>query len=56
VPEENLLEYLGKDASTKKHLHFILVVGNDFNKIKEEISGHTVGGCSGELRANLRNN
>lgn len=36
ISEEDLLDYLGKDESTKKHLHFLLVVGDDFNKIKED--------------------
>jgi hypothetical protein len=36
ISEEDLLDYLGKDDSTKKHLHFLLVVGDDFNKIKED--------------------
>ena len=35
VAEEDLLDNLGKDLSTKKHIHFLLVVGDDFNKIKE---------------------
>ncbi len=36
ISEEDLLDYLAKDESTKKHLHFLLVVGDDFNKIKED--------------------
>ncbi len=36
VAEDDLLEYLGKDISSKKHVHFLLVVGNDFNKVKED--------------------
>lgn len=36
VSEEDLLNHLGKDISTKKHIHFLLVVGDDFNKIKED--------------------
>ncbi len=36
VSEEDLLDYLGKDVGTKKHAHFLLVVGNDFNKVKED--------------------
>lgn len=36
VSEDDLLNHLGKDISTKKHIHFLLVVGNDFNKIKED--------------------
>ncbi len=35
VAEEDLLNNLAKDLSSKKHIHFILVVGDDFNKIKE---------------------
>lgn len=36
VAEDELLDHLGKDVSTQKHLHFLLVVGDDFNKIKED--------------------
>ena len=36
ISEEDLLSYLGKDAVTKKYIHFLLVVGDDFNKIKED--------------------
>ncbi len=37
VSEEDLLNHLGKDTVTKKYIHFLLVVGNDFDKIKEDI-------------------
>ena len=36
IDEDTLLDNLGKDISTKKHIHFLLVVGDDFNKIKED--------------------
>jgi hypothetical protein len=36
VSEDDLLAHLGKDVSTRKHVHFLLVVGDDFNKIKED--------------------
>lgn len=36
ISEEDLLAHLGKDVSSKKHVHFLLVVGDDFNKIKED--------------------
>jgi hypothetical protein len=36
ISEEDLLDYLGKDVSTQKFVHFLLVVGDDFNKIKED--------------------
>ncbi len=36
ISEDDLLNYLGKDISAKKHIHFLLVVGDDFNKIKED--------------------
>jgi hypothetical protein len=36
VSEEDLLESLGKDINTKKNLHFLLVVGDDFEKLKED--------------------
>lgn len=37
VSEEDLLGHLGKDTASKKYLHFLLVVGNDFEKIKEDL-------------------
>lgn len=37
VSEEDLLNHLGKEISTQKYIHFLLVVGDDFNKIKEDI-------------------
>jgi hypothetical protein len=36
VSEDDLLNHLGKDKLTKKYIHFLLVVGDDFNKIKED--------------------
>jgi hypothetical protein len=37
ISEDDLLNHLGKDALTKKYIHFLLVVGDDFNKIKEDV-------------------
>lgn len=37
ISENDLLEILAKDSSTQKHIHFLLVVGDDFNKIKEDM-------------------
>jgi len=37
VSENDLLNSLGKDTVTKKYIHFLLVVGDDFNKIKEDV-------------------
>jgi hypothetical protein len=37
ISEDDLLNNLGKDTITKKYIHFLLVVGDDFNKIKEDI-------------------
>lgn len=36
IAEEDLLNHLGKDINTKKHIHFLLVVGDDFEKLKED--------------------
>src|SRR3989344_2284501 len=36
ISEDELLDNLGKDISARKHIHFLLVVGDDFNKIKED--------------------
>lgn len=37
ISEDDLLNSLGKDTVTKKYIHFLLVVGDDFNKIKEDV-------------------
>ncbi len=37
IAEDDLLNHLGKDISARKNIHFLLVVGDDFNKIKEDI-------------------
>jgi len=37
VSEDDLLSHLAKDEVTKKYIHFLLVVGDDFNKIKEDV-------------------
>jgi len=37
ISEDDLLDHLGKDVLSKKYIHFLLVVGDDFNKIKEDI-------------------
>jgi len=37
VSEDDLLDLLGRDILTKKYVHFLLVVGDDFNKIKEDV-------------------
>jgi len=36
VSEDDLLNHLGSDIVTRKYIHFLLVVGDDFNKIKED--------------------
>lgn len=36
VGEDQLLNYLSKDEVAQKHIHFLLVVGNNFEKIKED--------------------
>jgi hypothetical protein len=37
VSEDDLLSHLAKDEVTQKYIHFLLVVGDDFSKIKEDI-------------------
>ena len=37
ISEDDLLDNLGKDIVTQKYIHFLLVVGDDFTKIKEDI-------------------
>lgn len=37
VSEDDLLNRLAKDETTQKYIHFLLVVGDDFNKIKEDV-------------------
>lgn len=37
VSEESLLKHLSKDKSTQNHLHFLMVVGEEFTKEKEDV-------------------
>ncbi len=37
ISEENLLKHLSSDKSTQNHLHFLLFVGEDFTKEKEDL-------------------
>lgn len=37
ISEEDLLDTLSKDDASKKSIHFILVVGDQFNKVKEDL-------------------
>ncbi len=36
ISEKDLLDYLAKDESTKNHFHFLLVVGEEFQRLKED--------------------
>ncbi|MEY4602244.1 MAG: hypothetical protein RL292_185, partial [Candidatus Parcubacteria bacterium] len=36
VSEEDLLKHISKDKSTQNHVHFLLVVGEEFTKEKED--------------------
>jgi len=36
ISEDDLLDSLGSDKINQKYVHFLLVVGDDFNKIKED--------------------
>ena len=36
IHEEALLKHLSKDKSTQNHIHFLLVIGEDFTKEKED--------------------
>jgi Sigma-70, region 4 len=36
ISETELLDYLSKNESTRNHLHFLLVLGNEFKKLKED--------------------
>lgn len=40
VHEQEFLNTLAKDASTQNHLHFILVIGEAFSKLKEDDEFH----------------
>lgn len=35
LPEEDLLDHLSKNESERNHIHFMLVLGNEFKKYKE---------------------
>ena len=37
VSEEGLLKHVGKDKATQNQIHFLLVVGEDFSKEKEDV-------------------
>lgn len=37
VSEEELLKHVSKDKSTQNHIHFLLVVGEEFTKEKEDL-------------------
>lgn len=37
VSEEDLLKHISKDKSTQNHVHFLLVVGEEFTKEKEDV-------------------
>lgn len=58
ISEDDLLSHLGKDTVTKKYIHFLLVVGDDFNKIKEDIEfkhrWHIDGGLAEKIHEALR--
>src|SRR3989344_9347850 len=36
LAEKDLLKYLGKDLNTQNHFHFILVIGEEFKREKED--------------------
>lgn len=36
IAEKDLLKYLGKDLSTQNHFHFLLVIGEEFKREKED--------------------
>lgn len=40
VPEDDFLDLVSKDASTRNHIHFLLVVGDAFVKEKEDDEFH----------------
>ena len=40
VHEEDLLSHVSKDKSTQNHVHFYLVLGDDFTKLKEDEHFH----------------
>ena len=46
---------MGKDIVTKKYIHFLLVVGDDFNKIKEDIEFKHRWHVDGELAEKIHN-
>jgi hypothetical protein len=36
ISETELLDFISKNESTRNHLHFLLVLGNEFKKLKED--------------------
>ncbi len=59
VSEDELLKHLSKDRSTQNHLHFLLVVGHEFTKEKEDTEfkhrWHIDKELSQKIHASLRN-
>lgn len=40
VSEKDVLDFLSKDEKTKNHIHFLLVLGDEFTKMKEDEEFH----------------
>ena len=40
ITEKNILDYLSKDASARNHVHFLLTVGEEFHREKENEDFH----------------
>ncbi len=40
VSERDVLDFLSKDPKTRNHIHFLLVLGDEFKKIKEDAEFH----------------
>jgi len=49
VGEKELLNHVSKDKGTQNHVHFLLVLGDDFNKEKEDEEFHHRWHVDGEL-------
>lgn len=59
VHEEEFLEAMAKDASTQNHIHFMLVLGDAFTRLKEDGEFHhrwtTDSGLADKVHGSIRN-
>ncbi len=55
VSEKDLLKHLGKDLATQNHYHFLLVIGEEFKREKEDEEFHHRWNVDQELAQKIQN-